>query len=109
MFSPSAPSAPSLSLVTITCSWTLTAIAFLTVGLLIWSRRIVRRKLGVDDYLTIVAFWVSVALVAETTWAIVDEGVDRKLGGFSRQQRDAIIKVDISDSNIFAMWTHHTL
>ena len=93
MFSPSASSAPSLGLITIVCSWALTAIAFLAIGLLIWSRRMVGRKLGVDDYLTIVAFAISVALVAETTWAIADEGLDRKIGNVSKEQRAVVIQV----------------
>lgn len=96
MFSPSASSAPNLGLVTIVCSWVFTAVAISAIGLLLWSQRIVGRKLGTDDHLTLVAFMISVVLVAQTTWAIMDEGLDKQLEDISESQRAAIIKVVVS-------------
>ena len=48
---------------------------------------------GLDDYILIVAFLLSVALVIQTTWAIYDEGQDRHISEVPRTQAALIAKV----------------
>lgn len=52
-----------------------------------------RVELGSDDYTTLVAFAVAIALVVQTTWAIVDEGDDKNVGEVSERQRALIVRV----------------
>jgi hypothetical protein len=33
-----------------------------------------RRSVGLDDYILFIAFVISIVLVAQTTWAVLDEG-----------------------------------
>ena len=76
MISPKFQGGPDIAHITIVCSWTFLAIALLNVSLRLWCRRMQKKKLGLDEYLILLALITSVALVAQTTWAIVDEGQD---------------------------------
>lgn len=76
MISSESQGGPNIGLVTIICSWTFLTIALLSASLLLWARRIRRHLFGLDDYLTFLALATTVALIAQTTWAIVDEGQD---------------------------------
>lgn len=67
-------------------------IALLGVSLLIWSRRIGKIGLGLDGYLTILALAMTVALIAQTTWAIVDEGQDDHEAEISRTKFALVIR-----------------
>ena len=47
----------------------------MSVSLVLWYRRI-KGHFGLDDCLTVLALAAAIALLAQTTWAIVDEGQD---------------------------------
>lgn len=76
MISPESNGGPDIALITIACGWTFVGIALLGVSLLIWSRRIKKIGLGLDGYLTTLALLTTMALMVQTTWAIVVEGQD---------------------------------
>ncbi len=65
----------------------------LAIGLLIWSRKFQRRNLGRDDFIIFVAFAITIALVVQTTWAIVDDGNDKNIGEVSDRERALVVRV----------------
>ena len=73
MISPESQGGPNIALITIVCGWTFSGVALLSVSLLILARQRMNRRFGLDDYLTILALVTAIALVAQTTWAIVCE------------------------------------
>ena len=93
MISPQSQGGPNIALITIICSWTFLAIALLSVSLLLWARRIQKRRLGLDDCLTLLALATSVALIAQTTWAIVDEGLDNHEAEVSKTKFSLVVRV----------------
>lgn len=58
---------------TLICSWLFTGLATISITIQILSIHH-RRMIGIDDYLLFTAYLISVLLVAQTTWAVVDEG-----------------------------------
>lgn len=54
-----------------------------------------RPKLGRDDYLTIIALAMTIALIAQTTWAIVDEGQDDHEGEVSKTKFALVVRVGL--------------
>lgn len=96
MISPESQGGPNIALITIVCGWTFVGVALLSVSLLIWARRL--RKLGLDlgDYPTILAFVTNIALVAQTTWAIVCEGQDDHEAELSRSKFALVVRVGAS-------------
>ena len=94
MISPESQGGPNIALITIICSWTFLAIALLSVSLLLWARRI-RSHLGLDDYLTLLALATTVALIAQTTWAIVDEGQDKHEAEVSKEKFGLVVRVGL--------------
>lgn len=95
MISPKSQGGPNIGLITIVCSWTFLAIALLGVSLLLWSRRILRGGLSIDDYLILLALTTTVALIAQTTWAIVDEGQDNHEADVSKTKVSLIVRVGL--------------
>ena len=94
MTSPESQVGPNIALITIICNWTFLAIALLSASLLLWARRI-RRHLGLDDYLTLLALATTVALIAQTTWAIVDEGQDKHEAEVSKGKFALVVRVGL--------------
>lgn len=74
MISPKSQGGPNIGLITIICGWTFLVIALIGVSLMLWTRQMRNLRFGLDDCLTILALAMAIALVAQTTWAIVDEG-----------------------------------
>ena len=70
------------------------AIALLSASLLLWDRRI-RIYFGLDDYLTLPALATTVALIAQTTWAIVDEGQDNHEAEVSKEKLGLVVRVGL--------------
>lgn len=95
MISPESQGGPNIALVTITCSWTFLVIALLSVSLLLWARRI-QKHLRSDDYLILLTLATTVALIAQTTWAIVDEGQDNHEAEISKQKFALVVRVGLS-------------
>ena len=95
MISPDSQGGPNIALITIACSWTFLVIALFGVILLLWVRRIQKLRLGPDDYVIIIAFAATVALIAQTTWAIVDEGEDDHEAAIQRTKFSLVVRVGL--------------
>lgn len=67
--------------------------AMLAIGLLFWARRITSQGLRCDDLIMMTALVISLALVAQTTYAVVDEGLGTRLKDVSEKERGAVIPV----------------
>ena len=96
MISADSQGGPNIALITIVCGWTFAGLALLAVSLLIWSRRIKRTQFSLDDYLTILGLAITIALVAQTTWAIVCEGQDNHESEVSSSEFELVVKVGAS-------------
>ena len=95
MISPKARGGPNVALITIACGWTFVGIALLSVSLLVWSRRIKKIGLGLDGYLTTLALLTTLGLMAQTTWAIVDEGQDKHEAEVKRTKFALVVRVGL--------------
>ena len=95
MISPESRGGPNIAVITIICSWTFLAIALLGASLLVWARRIQKNRLGLDDYLTLLALATTVALIMQTTWAIVDEGEDDYDAEVSKTKFALVVRVSL--------------
>ena len=93
MISPESQGGPNIALITIVCGWTFVGFALLGVSLLIWSRRIKKIRLGPDGYLTTLALVTTIALIAQTTWAIVCEGQGDHEAEVSRTKFALVVRV----------------
>ena len=69
------------------------AIALVGGSLVVWTRRLQKRRLGLDDYLTLFALVTAVALIAQTTWAILDEGQDNHEAEVSKTKFGLAVRV----------------
>ena len=95
MISPKSSGGPNIALITIACGWTFVGIALLGVSLLIWSWRIKEIRLGLDGYLTTLALVTTIGLIAQTTWAIVNEGQDNHEAEVKRTKFALIVRVGL--------------
>lgn len=95
MISPESQGGPNVALITIVCGWTFLVIALLIVSLLLWCRSRIQRELGLDVYLTVLALATSIALIAQTTWAIVDEGQDHHEAEISKTRFALVVRVGL--------------
>lgn len=93
MISPESQGGPNIGLITIVCGWTFVGIALLVVSLLIWCQVTWSRRIRPDDYLTILALVITIALVAQTTWAITNEGQDHHEADLSKAKFDMVVRV----------------
>ena len=96
MISPDSQGGPNIGLITIVCGWTFVGVALLAVSLLIWARRIKNLRFCLDDYFTILALVTTIALVAQTTWAIVCEGQDYHEAEVSSSKFELVVRVGAS-------------
>ena len=94
MISAESQGGPNIALITIACGWTFVGVALLSVSLLIWSRRIKKVGFGLDNYFTILALVTTIALMAQTTWAIVCEGQDDHEAEISRTRFPLVVRVN---------------
>ena len=62
---------------------------------MLWSRIQTPRPVRCDDYVIILALMVTIALVAQTTWAIVDEGQDSHESEVSKTKIALIVRVGL--------------
>ena len=93
MISPGSQGGPNIALITIACGWTFVGFALTGVILRIWSRRIKSIGLGLDGYLTILALVTTIALIGQTTWAIMCEGQDDHEAEVSRTKFPLVVRV----------------
>ena len=81
---------PDLGRTTIICSWIFTALA----GLGVCAQLVKARSfMKVDDVLILGAFVTALVLVAQTTWAILDEGQGEHVINESRTHLALIARV----------------
>lgn len=92
MITPESQGGPNIAFITIVCSWIFLVIALLGVSLLLVSVRS-RNIIGLHDYLTILALITTIALVAQTTWAIADEGQDDHEAEISSTKFGLVVRV----------------
>ena len=95
MISPDSQGAPNLALITMVCGWLFLGVALLGVGCLLWSLRKRKKGRGLEDYLTVLALVTNIALIAQTTWAIVDEGQDNHEAKISRTKFGLVVRVGL--------------
>ena len=93
MFSLGSSGGPDIALITIICSWVFSAVAILAVGALVWSRRATGVGLKTDDYTLFVAFVITLVMVVQTTWAIIDESQDKHAVDMSKTQLTLAFRV----------------
>lgn len=75
---------------TLVCSWLFTGLATISIIAQVLSVHR-RRDIGIDDYLLFTAYFVSVLLVVQTTWAVVDEGQGEHEADVSHQSQFGIV------------------
>jgi hypothetical protein len=81
---------------TIVIGWVLTVLALISVALYIWSKTVIMRPFwDVDDVLLYLSLFLSVVLMAVTTWAVVAEGQGRHQPAESRSQFELVAKVGV--------------
>jgi hypothetical protein len=93
MISSEGQEGPNIARITLICAWTFEGISILAVGLAQWHRHIHRIPLGADFYLTILALLTSIALVTQTTWAILDEGMDEHQSEVQKTKFAVVVRV----------------
>ena len=96
---------PNIALITIICSWISLFLASLSVILLLWFRRIRKVILRLDDYLIILALATTIALIAQTTWAIVDEGQDQHQAELSNKKITVVVRVGPSGLRVCILYS----
>ena len=83
---------PDLGTTTIVCGWVFATLSILSVSRSIRDR-FHRRAIGLDDWSLVFALVLAVALVAQTTWAILDEHQSEHISNTSRTQIELLGKV----------------
>ena len=85
---------------TIVCSWTLAALACVGMYLVHRAHRSNNNPYGLDDYALIIAFFITTLLVAQTTWAIIDEGQGSHIKDVSPTQLGMVARASICFMNV---------
>ena len=83
----------NVALVTIICGWFFVGAALQMMSLSILLRKLTKRSFGIDDYLTLLAFAITIALVVHTMGAIHEEGFGEHKSGVSKLNRAVLVKV----------------
>jgi hypothetical protein len=87
---------------TLICSWLFAALATMSIIIQVLSIHARKARIGIDDYLLFTAYLVSVLLVGQTTWAVVDEGQGMHESDLSHHNQFGIVAKVCLD--IFAMY-----
>ena len=96
MISPDSQGGPNIGLITLICGWTFVGIALLGVSIHVWRKITQLRIFSWDDCLMILALMTTIALVAQTTWAIVCEGQDNHEAEVPSSKFELIVRVGAS-------------
>lgn len=78
---------------TLICGWLFGSLAILSVCLAMWIRLKMQGHCGLDDIILWITTIISVALLIQTTWAIVDKGQGQHIENESRSGTILVIKV----------------
>lgn len=85
----------SLANISIILSWLMVGLACIsTIVQILWLSRFKKSRPGVGDICVWVAFVVGIVLVAQTTWAIIDEGSGKHQSDIAHQNLAAVAKVN---------------
>ena len=97
-----------IALATVVCSWTFTALVFLALALQFYALWYVHpaRGIGGLDYATWLVFICSLALVCQTTWAVVDEGQGKHSEDETSSQFELVAKSLTANE---VVWTFVTM
>ncbi|OTB07850.1 hypothetical protein M426DRAFT_267084 [Hypoxylon sp. CI-4A] len=68
------PLASNVALATIICTYVFTFLAIMAIIVHIYTFMTSARKVSLEDFSTLVAFVITLGLVGQITWAVVDEG-----------------------------------
>ncbi|MCJ1295696.1 hypothetical protein MMC34_007260 [Xylographa carneopallida] len=93
----------NIGAVTIICGWVLSGLATIAVSLMIWARRLCLVRLGADDYILITAYIMTIVLVAQTTWAIIDEGQGQHVADVPRTQLALIASSLLAEETLWGI------
>lgn len=84
----------NVALATIVCTYIFTFLAALSLALHGFVRlHLLRTRFKLEDFLTFIAFMISLALVGQITWAVIDEGQGQHMSTVTRDQFELIAKV----------------
>lgn len=84
---------------TLVCSWLFTGLA--TISMIAQVLSIHHRKaIDIDDYLLFTAYLVSVLLVAQTTWAVVNEGQGEHEADVSHHSQFGVVAKVCTDTTL---------
>jgi hypothetical protein len=84
---------------TLICSWLFTALAMVSIAI---QALHIRERKGADasDFFIFAAFFVSIFLVVQTTWAVLDEGQGVHQSNLETQQFAVVAKVSSHSSPV---------
>jgi hypothetical protein len=78
-----------------------------TIVQILWLSRFKKSRPGVGDVCVWVAFVVGIVLVAQTTWAIVDEGSGKHQFDIAQQNLAAVAKVNRKAASALALTNNY--
>ena len=93
MISPVSKGGPNIALLTIVCGWTFLVIAVAAFSLTLWAKEKRGGGVGYDDYPTVLALAATIALVSQTTWAIIIEAKDKHETELSKTMSALVVRV----------------
>jgi hypothetical protein len=93
----------SLAKTSIILSWLMVGLASISIIVqILWLSRFQKSRPSVGDICVWVAFVVGIVLVAQTTWAIIDEGSGKHQSDVAQQNLAAVAKVSRMEAR--ALW-----
>ena len=78
---------------TLISGWLLAILALIGLGLSIWAKHLKHLPTGLDDVFLVSATIISLALLIQTTWAIIDEGQGQHMETESQLEIAMVAKV----------------
>jgi hypothetical protein len=78
---------------TIIVSWVATSLAFASLGVTTGSNVLSGRSFALADWLIYIAFLIGVLLVAQNTWAIINEGQASHQNDLTNSRTDVLARV----------------
>lgn len=82
-----------VALATVVCTYVFTLLATISLSIHAYYRLMVRHEVEAEDFLTLIAFIVSLALVGQITWAVIDEGQGEHMSDVTGSQFEHAAKV----------------
>ena len=83
---------------TLICGWTLAAIALDFLLITMWASHVRFGHLRLDEYMQVVATVISLALLIQSTWAVIEEGQGQHIQAETTNQLLMVSKVCLPPS-----------